>query len=89
MRLVCYAQGLRVRISAGNIFHDEEFAFFVFGVRGTPKILKIFLGVSPKILKKVGVLSGAAKGFCLRREAAVVKFWGEPLRKFSKFWGYP
>ena len=35
-----------------------------------PKILKIFLGVPPQILKKVGVLPGAAKGFCLRREAA-------------------
>ena len=51
-------------------FHDEKFAFFDFGVRGTPKILKIFLGVPPKILKKVGVLPASAKGFWLRPESA-------------------
>ena len=32
------------------------------GIRGTPKILIIFLGVPAKFLKKVGVLPGAAKG---------------------------
>ena len=31
------------------------------GARGSPKILKIFFGVSPKILKKVGFLPAAAK----------------------------
>ena len=53
-----------------SLFHDEKFPFFDFGVRGTPKILIIFLGVPAKFLKKVGVLPGAVKGFCLRREAA-------------------
>ena len=62
--------GLGVRVPASSLFHDEKFAFFDFGVRGTPKIWKICLGVPPKSLKKVGVLSGDAKGFCLCREAA-------------------
>ena len=53
--------GLRVRVPQGSLFHDEKFAFFDFGVRGTPEILKIFSGVSLKILKKVGVLPAAAK----------------------------
>ena len=39
-----------------------------------PKILKLFLGVPAKMLNKVGVLSAAAKGFCLRREAAPAIF---------------
>ena len=62
--------GLGVRVPASSLFHDEKFAFFDFGVRGTPKISKICLGVSPQSLREVGVLSGAAKGFRLRREAA-------------------
>ena len=41
--------GLGVRVPQGSLFHDEKFAFFDFGVRGTPKILNIFLGVSLKI----------------------------------------
>ena len=44
--------GLGVRVPHGSLFHDEKLAFFDFEVRGTPKILKIFLGVPPKILKK-------------------------------------
>ena len=44
--------------------------FMTLGIKGTPKILIIFLGVPAKFLKKVGVFPGAAKGFCLRREAA-------------------
>ena len=80
--------GLGVRIPASSLFQDEKFATFDFGVRGTPKILKICLGVPPIILKKVVVLAGAAKGFCLRREGAPALFaaqnlGGEPLRKFS------
>ena len=59
-----------VRVSAASLFHNEKFAFFDFGVRGTPKILKICLGVPPQSLRKAGVLSGAAKGFCLRREVS-------------------
>ena len=51
---VCVVLG--VRVPATSLFHDEKFAFFDFEVRGTPKILKIFLGVPPKFLKKVGVL---------------------------------
>ena len=80
---MCFGLGLGVRDPATSLFHDEKFAFFDFGVRDTPKILEIFLGVPPKILKKVVVLPGAAKGFCLRRE---------PLRHqakpplFSKVW---
>ena len=71
-----------------------------------PKILKIYLGVPPKIFKTVGVSPGAAKGSRrirpaplhgagkspLRHQATlplVSKFWGEPLRKFSKFLGVP
>ena len=61
--------GLVVRVPAASLFHDEKFAFFYFGVRGTPKNLKIFLGVPPKNLKKVGVLLDAAKGFCPRRRS--------------------
>ena len=41
-----------------SLFHDEKFAFFDFGVRGTPKILKIFSRVSRKILHNVGVFAG-------------------------------
>ena len=48
--------GLRVRVPQGSLFHDEKFAFFDFGVRGTPKILIFFLGVSSDILKKMGVI---------------------------------
>ena len=59
--------GLGVRVPASSLFHDEKFAFFDFGVRGIPKILIILFGVPAKFLKKVGVLPGAAKGFCLRR----------------------
>ena len=45
-----------------RLFHDDKFVFFDFGVRGTPKILIIFLGVA--------LLPGAVNGFGLRREAA-------------------
>ena len=45
-----------VRVNASSLFHDEKFAFFDFGVRGTPKILMILLGVS--------LLPGAVNGFC-------------------------
>ena len=38
-------------------------------VQGTPKILKIFVGVPSKIKKK-GVFPGAKKGFCIRHEVA-------------------
>ena len=38
---------LGVSVPAASLFHDENFAFFDFGVRGAPKILKILLGVSP------------------------------------------
>ena len=62
--------GLRVREPASSLFHDEKFAFFDFGVRGTPKMLKICLGVPPQFLTKVGMLSDSAKAFCLRREAS-------------------
>ena len=54
--------GLGVRVNTCSLSHDEKFAFFDFGVRGTPKILIIFLGVS--------LLPGVVHGFCLRREAA-------------------
>ena len=57
--------GLGVRVPACSLFHDEKIAFFDFGVRGTLKILKIFLGVQPKFLKKVG-------GFCLRAKAQTI-----------------
>ena len=43
------AWGLGVRVPHCSHFHDEKFTFFDFGVRGTPKILNIFLGVSLKI----------------------------------------
>ena len=65
---VCVVLG--VRVPATSLFHDEKFAFFDFEVRGTPKILKIFLGVPPKILKKVGVLPAAAKRLRPHRAAA-------------------
>ena len=42
--------GLGVRVLAGSLYRDEKFAFFDFGVRGTPKILIIFLGVLLKVL---------------------------------------
>ena len=71
--MVCDGLGLGVRVPAGSLFQDEKSAFFDFGVWGTPKNLKIFLEVPSKILKQVGVLPGAAKGFCLRREAAQMK----------------
>ena len=72
--------GLGVRVLASSLFNDEKFAFFDFDVWGTPKILKIFLGVPSKILKKVGVLPCAGKGFCLRREAAEAVAGAKPLR---------
>ena len=56
------AWGLGVRVPHCSLFHDEKFAFFDFGVRGSPKILKILLGVWLKILKFLG--------FDRRREAA-------------------
>ena len=36
--------GLGVMVPQGSLFHDKKFAFFDFGVRGTPKIEIIFLG---------------------------------------------
>ena len=66
--------GLGVTILAVSLFHDEKFAFFDFGNRGTTKILKIILGVPRKFLKKVGVMPAATKGFWPRREAAEVSF---------------
>ena len=48
---VGFGVGLGVRVPACSLFHDEKFAFFDFGVRGTPKILIIFLGVPLKVLK--------------------------------------
>ena len=53
-----------------NLFHEEKFALFDFGVRGKPKNYKKLFGVHPKILKKVGVLPGGAKVFFLRRTKA-------------------
>ena len=65
---------LGVRVPTTSLFHDKKFAVFDFGVRGTPKILKIFLGVPPKNLKKVGVLPAGAKRIRPRRAAASA--WG-------------
>ena len=45
---------LGVRVRASSLFDDEKFAIFDFGVRGSPKILKVCLGVPPKMLSKVG-----------------------------------
>ena len=53
--------GLGVRVPASSLFHDEKFAFFDFGVRGTPKISKNCLGVAPQSLRKVGAFASAAK----------------------------
>ena len=44
--------GLGVTVPAASLFHEEKFAFFDFGVKGTPKILKNFIGVPSKNLKK-------------------------------------
>ena len=45
---------LRVRVPAISLFHDKKFAFFDFGVRSTPKILIILLGVPLNFLKMLG-----------------------------------
>ena len=45
---------LGIRVPACSLFHDEKFAFFDFGVRGTPKFLIILLGVPPYFLKILG-----------------------------------
>ena len=52
--MVCY---LGVRVPETSLSHDEKFVFFDFGVSGTRKNLKIFLGVPPKIFKKSGGLA--------------------------------
>ena len=90
---VCVVLG--VRVPATSLFHDEKFAFFDLGVRGTPKILKIFLGVSPKILKKVGVLPAAAKVLPAAAKRLRPRGALKPSRRqaklplFSKFWTKP
>ena len=61
---------LGVRVPTCSLFHDVKLAFFDFWVRGSPKILKILLGVPTKMLKKIGVFPVTSKGFFLRREAA-------------------
>ena len=72
------------------LFHDQKFAFFDFEVRGAPKILKIFLGVS---LKRPAPGAAARRGrihFALAdKTPTFFKFLGGTPRKFPKFWGYP
>ena len=46
--------GVGVMAPATSLFHVEFFAFFDFGITGTPKILKIILQVLSKMLKKCG-----------------------------------
>ena len=60
--MVWYGLGLGVWVPARSLFHDKKFAFFDFGVRGTPKILKNFLGVPPKILKNCGFCLAPRRG---------------------------
>ena len=75
--------------------------FYGIGVRDTPKILKKFFGVLPKILNTVRVLPGAAKRFCLppqrgsgrasaasQREAKPLGGTREKL-SFSNCWAKP
>ena len=56
-------------VSIGGYSAEEIRINWLWG-QGSPKIVKNFFGVSPTNLKKVVVLPGAAKGFCLRQEAA-------------------
>ena len=66
--------GVRVRIKAS--FTTRNSHFFTFRLGDAPR---------PE------PLLGAA-GSASRRQAKpplFSKFWAEPLRKFSKFWGYP
>ena len=58
-----YLLRLRVRVPVKSLFHDENFLYFYFGVRGTPKMLITFFGAPPKIFKKVGVLPRACRDF--------------------------
>ena len=79
--------GLGVRAPTTSLFHDEKFAFFDLGVRGTSNILKIFLRVSLKILKKVEFLPAAAKvlpAAARGRGASFQNFWSTPNPKVKK-----
>ena len=70
-------------------FTNRNSYFLILGLGVSPK-LKIFLGVPHKIWKKVVVLPGAEKGFCLRREAApaVERVGGMASVRFLRFfWG--
>ena len=67
---MCFAFCLGVRVPATSPFQTEKLASFDFGLKGIPKILKIFLWVASKILKNVEVLPGAAKEFYPRCDAA-------------------
>ena len=74
--------GLLIREPASSLFHDEKFAFFDFGVRGTPKM---FAKSRPAPLRGAG-------NSPLRNQATpplFSKIGGELLSKFSKFWRYP
>ena len=79
--------GLGVRVPASSLFHDEKFAFFEFGVRGTPEILKILLGVRPKFSKNGGIFTSAAAAEA--KKPFISKISAKNLRKLSKFWATP
>ena len=53
-----------------RLFCQVNSHFYDFGIRDTPKSLKIFLGVPTKILKKVKVFPGAAKGLFMPAASA-------------------
>ena len=76
-----YWLGLGVRVPAASLFRDENFVFFDFGVRGTPKTLEIFFGVPPEVLKKVWVLPCAIKCFAHFFQ----NFERNPYEKFLNF----
>ena len=81
--------GLAVRVPQRSLFHDEKFAFFDFGVRGTPKILIIFLGVPPKILKNLGVSTPVSRRPAIRGCDLPAKRVSKPPTFYFFFGGTP
>ena len=64
-KMVCAGLGLGVSDPAGSLLNGEKFAFFNFVLRDIPRIMENNFE---------GILIGAAKGFCLRLEAALMKW---------------
>ena len=73
--------GLGVRVSGSSLFHDEKFAFFDFGVRGTAKIWKICLQL------KVNYSAGGVRPIKIRNFLGRCTPWGGVRPRTVSTWG--